>query len=220
MSAFLECGPFTAENGEGRVLLDGVSLSLDEGQSVAIEGPSGSGKSTLLRHLTALAHSPEAEWWLEGEPYAGADLVAWRARVSLAAQDAPMISGTVRENLAFPFAQRSGRRKRFDEGAASAILARVGLEAIPLDRDVRTISGGERHRLALARALLWDPQVLVADEPLAGLDPEIASACLELLLDFAHRESRLLVCVFHDPTMIARTDLRLRLSEGGLREVS
>jgi putative ABC transport system ATP-binding protein len=220
MTAFFECGPFTAEDGEGRVLLNGLSLCLDEGQSVAIEGPSGGGKSTLLRHLTALAYSPEAERRLEGEAFAGADLAAWRARVSLAAQDAPMISGTVRDNLAFPFAQRSGRQKRFDDGAASAMLARVALEAIPLDREVRTISGGERHRLALARALLWDPQVLVADEPLAGLDPEIASACLELLLDFAHRPGRLLVCVFHDPVMIARTDLRFRLSDGGLREIS
>jgi len=217
---FLECGPFTASDGEGRVLFDGVSLSLGDGQFVSIEGPSGGGKSTLLRHVTALAFSPVAGRHLDGESYEGAALPEWRARVNLVAQDAPMIAGTVQENLSFPFAQRAGRETPFDDVRAAALMTQVGLEQLPFDREVRTLSGGERHRLALIRGLLWNPMVIVADEPLAGLDPDIASVCLELLLSFGRRPGRLLVCVLHDPEMSAHADQRLRLANGLLKGVA
>jgi putative ABC transport system ATP-binding protein len=217
MSAFLECGPFSASDGEGRVLFDGLSVSLEAGQCVAIEGPSGSGKSTLLRHVAALSWSPDAARQLDGHSFRGAELPAWRSRVSLVAQDAPMITGTVRENLSFPFTQRAGRERTFDDVRAAAMMTQVGLEKLPFDREVRTLSGGERHRLALVRALLWDPKVVVADEPMSGLDPDIADVCFDLLLQFGRRPGRLLVCVLHDPRMNARTDRRLRLAHGQLR---
>jgi putative ABC transport system ATP-binding protein len=220
MTAFLECGPFSASDGEGRVLFDSVSLSLADGQFVSVEGPSGGGKSTLLRHVTALAYSPVAARRLDGEKYGGAELPAWRSRVSLVAQDAPMIAGTVRENLEFPFCQRAGRERRFDDLRAAALMTQVGLERLPFDRELRTLSGGERHRLAMIRGLLWNPTVLVADEPLAGLDPDIASVCLDLLLQFGRRPGRLLVCVLHDPEMSAHADRRLRLANGHLKGVA
>jgi putative ABC transport system ATP-binding protein len=220
MSAFLECGPFSATDGEGRVLFDNASIALADGQCVAVEGPSGGGKSTLLRHITALAFSPDAKRCLGGERFDGAELPVWRSRVSLVAQDAPMIAGTVHGNLSFPFSQSAGRGRPFDEVQAAALMTQVGLEQLPFDREVRTLSGGERHRLALIRGLLWDPQVLVADEPLSGLDPEIASVCFELLLQYGRRPGKLLVCVLHDPDMNHLTDLRLRLANGRLREVA
>jgi putative ABC transport system ATP-binding protein len=219
MAAFLECGPFSARNGEGRTLLDGVSLSLDGEQCVAIEGPSGGGKSTLLRHITAMAHAPGAEWRLDGATFAGAELPSWRSRVSLVAQDAPMLVGTVLDNLCFAFSQRAGRERQFDEVRSASLMTRVGLEDLPFDRDVRTLSGGERHRLALVRGLLWNPRVLVADEPLTGLDPDIAAVCFDLLLAFGRRPGRLLVCVLHDPDLNARADRRLRLANGRLGEL-
>ena len=192
-------------------------MSLTDGQFVAVEGPSGGGKSTLLRHVTALAYSPDAARHLDGESFEGACLPEWRSRVSLVAQDAPMIAGTVRDNLEFPFAQRAGREKPFDDVRAAALMTQVGLEQLPFDREVQTLSGGERHRLALIRGLLWDPRVIVADEPLAGLDPDIASVCFDLLLQFGRRPGRLLLCVLHDPEMSARADRRFRLADGHLR---
>jgi len=220
VTKFLECGPFTASDGERRVLFDDVSLSLADGQFVAVEGPSGGGKSTLLRHLTALAFSLEARRYLDGKSYDCAGLPEWRSRVSLVAQDAPMIAGTVRENLSLPFVQRAGREKPFDDVRAAALMTQVGLELLPFDREVRTLSGGERHRLALVRGLLWDPPVLVADEPLAGLDPDISSVCFDLLLRFGRRPGRLVVCVLHDPGMSARSDRRLRLTNRVLKDVT
>ena len=218
MAAFLECGPFSATDGEGRVLFDNASIALADGQGVAVEGPSGSGKSTLLRHITALAWAPAAKRHLGGESFSGSALPVWRSRVSLVAQDAPMVTGSVRDNLGFPFSLRAGRDRRYDDVRAAALMTQVGLERLPFDREVRTLSGGERHRLALVRALLWDPPVLVADEPLAGLDPDIAAVCFDLLLRFGRRPGRLLICVLHDPEMNARVDHRLRLVSGHLRE--
>ncbi len=97
-------------------------------------------------------------------------------------------------------------------------MAAVGLGNLPADREVRTLSGGERHRLAMIRGLLWDPPVLVADEPLSGLDPEVAETSYELLLDFARRPGKLLLLVLHDPAMNNRADRRLRLEGGRLLE--
>ena len=112
MTAFFECGPFSARDGEGRVLFEDVSLSLSDGQCVAIEGPSGGGKSTLLRYLTALAWSPDAGRRLDGVDYPCAQLPVWRSQVTLIAQDAPMIAGSVGDNLAVSVFPTGGQGAR------------------------------------------------------------------------------------------------------------
>ena len=216
MTAFLECGPFSAQIGGGRVLFTDVSIALSGSQCVCVEGPSGSGKSTLLRLITGHAWSPEPKRNLDGRSYSCAELPAWRSKVCLIAQDAPMLNGSVVDNLSFPFLQRAGRDREFDEQEATRLLGAVGLDGVPLDRDIRLLSGGERHRVALVRGLLWDPLVMVADEVLSGLDPAAGAACLELLREFGQRSGRLLVCVLHDPEICGIADRRLQLRDGGL----
>jgi putative ABC transport system ATP-binding protein len=218
MMPFLKCGPLEARTGEGRVLFEGVSISLPASQCVCLDGPSGSGKSTLLRLLTALAWSPDVSRTLDGRSYKGADLPAWRAKVCLIAQDAPMLRGSVLDNLLFPFLQRAARLRQLAKEEASRLMEKVGLGEVPFDRDVSRLSGGERHRLALVRSLLWDPPVLVADEVLSGLDPDSSAACLELLTDFSKKQGRLLICVLHDPALCAAADWRLHLRDGRLEE--
>ncbi|MDJ0766930.1 MAG: ATP-binding cassette domain-containing protein [Myxococcota bacterium] len=218
MTSFLECGPFKAQTDDGRVLFDNVSISISDSQSVAVEGASGSGKSTLLRHLTAITYSPKASRRLEGKSYEGSSLPMWRAKVTLVAQDAPMIPGSLEANLVLPFRQRAGRNKIYSKDAARNLLGKVGLGSVPLDRDIKLLSGGERHRVGLVRGLLWDPPVLVADESLAGLDPDTAKVCFDLLLDYAQKPGRLLVCVLHSPTLTERVTTRLRLVDGRLEE--
>lgn len=215
MPYLLEAGPFSARDGEGRLLFEDATIRLEEGRAAALEGPSGSGKSTLLRLLVGLSpDSPEVDRRLAGEPYRLSALAAWRAKVTLMAQDAPMVPGSVRDNIELPHRLRSGGRQPPEWARARAALESVGLGRLPDDRDVRTLSGGERHRLALARGLLWDPPVLLADEPLAGLDDENAAACFDLLLEYAHRPGRALLVVLHHGELSDRVDRTIRVTDG------
>ena len=215
MPVLLEAGPFTACDGEGRQLFRAAEVRLEEGQATVLGGPSGGGKSTLLRHIAGLTWGEHpATRRLGSEGYSGSTIPRWRARVSLMSQDAPMVPGSVWHNLSLPFSFRCSGDRSVDEQEARALLDGVGLSGLPEDRDVATVSGGERHRLALARGLLWDPPVLLADEPLAGLDSDTANACFDLLLAFAHRDGHALLVVLHDGAFSDRADAASRLSSG------
>ncbi len=218
MPPLLRCGPFEACDGEGRSLFAEVEVALDEGELVLLEGPSGAGKSTLLRQLGALAQAPSAARRLRGEAFGAGRLARWRSQVTLLAQDAPMLPGTVSDNLRFAFAFHNARAGTPGEDRQREALGAVDLLRVPLERDVATLSGGERHRLALARALLWDPSVLLADEPLAGLDPERAALCFDRLAELARRPGHAVLCVLHKGGLGLSGDRRLRLDAGRLAE--
>jgi ABC-type lipoprotein export system ATPase subunit len=221
MEWLMEAGPFSARDGEGRLLFSDAVVKLPSAAAVVLDGPSGSGKSTLLRHVTGLSDDPTssgcgaAARTLKGEAFQGESLPVWRTRVTLAAQDAPMLPGSVRHNLEFSYRFRCAGNRGFDVDRARSLMDQVGLE-IPVDRDVSTLSGGERHRLAVVRGLLWDPAVLVADEPLSGLDADAAATCFELLLEFAHRPGHALLAVLHHRELRERADVRIRLEDGRL----
>lgn len=212
MAPFLAAGPFSARDGEGRVLFTGVTLELAESELTVLDGPSGSGKSTLLHQLVGLVPTSGIAREVAGESCTEMQLPRWRSMVTLAAQDAPMLAGTVGENLRFPFRQRCAGRGEPDETRLGGLLEAAGLAGIPEDREIGTLSGGERHRLALVRGLLWDPPVLVADEPLSGLDEDRSAACFSLLLDFAHRPGHAVLCVLHDRSLAAAADRRTPLA--------
>jgi ABC-type iron transport system FetAB ATPase subunit len=216
-AVLLDAGPFEARRDGGEALYAGLRVRLDEGRMSLLEAPSGAGKSTLLRQVAGMVRAPGAERLLAGEPCPSTRLAAWRTRVTLLAQDAPMLPGSVEDNLRFPFALRSAGGREWPEGRTRELLAAL-LSDVPRERQVGTLSGGERHRLALIRGLLWDPPVLLADEPLSGLDPERAERCVQLLLEYAHRPGRAALVVLHEPGLANRADLRLRLRPSGLEQ--
>ncbi len=211
MTPLLRCGPLSAEDGEGRRLYSGVTVSLDEECLTVLEGPSGGGKSTLLRQIAGLAPSEGVTRELGGCRWGGKALPGWRSEVNLLMQDAPIIPESVLENLKFPYDLKSAGDRVFDSKKAGKLLDEVGLGSIALDRPASTLSGGERHRLAIVRALLWVPAVLLADEPLSGLDGPRASRCFDLLREHARRPGHAVLCVLHDPTMGRGADRRLCL---------
>jgi len=213
---WFSCGPLAARLPDGRTLFADAHVRLGEGEFVLLEGPSGAGKTTLLRAIAGLDPAPGAVRRLAGRDWPERSLPAWRARVTWLAQDAPMLPGSLRDNLAFPFTLRAGRERALDEDRARRLLAETGLDHLPLDRDARDLSGGERHRLALVRALLWDPPVLLADEPFTGLDPERARACRDLLVRWARRPGHAALVVLHDRALGADADRRLLLAGGRL----
>lgn len=175
----------------GQPLIDGIDLTLERGPRTVIMGPNGAGKSLLLRLLHGLlAPDAGAVRWGGANPTA-----VVRRRQALVAQQPVLLRRTVGANLRFvlrlrhcPRTERAARLAR--------VLALAGLAEL-VDRPARTLSNGERQRLALARALILDPEVLLLDEPTVSLDPTSVGA-IEELIEAAHARATKIILVTHD----------------------
>lgn len=153
----------------GSRILDEVSAAVPRAAATAIVGPSGSGKSTLLRLLNRFEDPDSGRVLLDGVDARTLDVLALRRRVGLLAQRPVMLTARVRDEV------RVGAPDLGDDRVAG-LLARVALEGLDPDRATDGLSGGEQQRLALARALALDPEVLLLDEPTSALDAEAARA--------------------------------------------
>ena len=212
MPALLTVRDLAVQAGARR-LLSGFALDLAAGEVVALRGPSGSGKTTLLRTLAQLQDAAAGTVELDGEKPADLGFPTWRRRVCYTPQLPAVFPGTVRHNLARPFAYRQGRGD-LPHDRARTLLDRLQLGEVALDHDADTLSVGQQQRLAAVRALLLAPAVHLLDEPTSALDPESGQA-LEALIraDVAGRRAAALV-VTHDPAAAARwCDRTLDLAE-------
>lgn len=200
-------------------VLQGVSLSLDRGQTLALTGESGSGKSTLM-HLAAALDAPDAgSIRIDGMETGGLD-DAGRARlrrdqIGLVFQQFNLIpSLTVAQNIAFQ-ARLTGRH---DAGQCAMLAERLGIAAL-VRRYPEELSGGQQQRVAIARALANRPALILADEPTGNLDEATGDAVLDLLLDLVRDTGAALMMVTHSTRLAARLDRRLHLSRGLLSPV-
>jgi lipoprotein-releasing system ATP-binding protein len=196
-------------------ILDGVSLTLNRGQAAAIMGPSGSGKSTLLYILGALDPPTSGQVTLEGvDPYALSerDQAAFRNdRIGFVFQDHSLLPQcSVLENVLTPTLVAT-RSIGGEEERAREILAQVGL-ADRLDHRPGELSGGEKQRAAIARALIRNPLLLLCDEPTGNLDTSIADAVADLLLALHATHNTILVVVTHNPSLAERFPIRYRMA--------
>jgi putative ABC transport system ATP-binding protein len=201
--------------------VDGVSLQIARGELVLIKGPSGSGKTTLLSLLGALMRPTAGRVELEGRDYSTLDdaaLAAARARqIGFVFQAYNLLSAlSVEENVLFPArlvpGALAGARTR-----AAALVDRLGLarrrHALPAK-----LSGGEKQRVAVARALINDPPLVLADEPTGNLDSQRGMEVAMILHDIARDDRRAVVIVTHDPRIEDIADRVLWLEDGRLRE--
>lgn len=197
-------------------VLDGVSLDLADGETLALTGESGSGKSTLLHLLAALDAPDEGTIVLDGVPLAGLD-DAGRARqrrqtVGLVFQQFNLIPALdVAANLAFQ-AKLAGRH---DPQWQTELAERLGLTEF-LGRYPEQLSGGQQQRVAIGRALAARPRVLMADEPTGNLDEASAEAVMGLMLDLVAETRAGLLMVTHSSLMAGRLARRVHLSGGRL----
>jgi len=197
----------------GRVLLDGVSVVLERASSTTLQGASGSGKTTLLRILGQLSAPDAGEMLLDGTDVLALPPSMVRRRVALVAQAPAMFEGTVEDNLATGL-RLQGRSLPSDE--ARQLLERVGLDPSVLGQSARGLSGGEKLRVAMARALALRPEVWLLDEPTAALDDDRAAVLAELCLGLV-REGAAMLAVTHDARLVDRLRGRLlRLDNGRL----
>ena len=180
----------------GRRLLGPVDLTIPADGPVAIIGPSGSGKTTLLRLLNRLEAPTSGAVRLRGDDLATLDPRALRRRVGMVFQQPAILPGTVADNL------RAGRADLAD-AAIERLLAHVGLDAGLAERGARELSGGEAQRMALARALTTEPEVLLLDEPTSALDPASTARIEEAVVEL-QAAGTAVVWVTHDRAQLAR----------------
>jgi cobalt/nickel transport system ATP-binding protein len=188
----------------GPLALDGCSLTIEPGSRVALLGANGSGKSTLLLHLNGSLHPESGTVSLGAEPqeYSRSALRAWRREVGLVLQDPDdmLMAGTVLQEVGFGplnlgLSQDEARAK------VEATLNELGLTHL-VDRPTHLLSGGEKHRVAIAAIAVMSPCVLMLDEPTAGLDPAGVSEVLDLL-DRLHVSGTSIVLSTHDIDLAA-----------------
>lgn len=195
--------------------LDGVGLTIEAGEFVAIIGPSGSGKSTLLHMLGALDTPDEGRVVVDGRDLATErDLSAFRRRtVGFVFQLHNLIPTlTALENVQVPLVD-DGVPPRQRKARASELLERVGLSG-RLENLPTTLSGGERQRVAIARALVNGPRILIADEPTGAVDSENSRLILDLLKELSRETGMTLIVVTHDPQVAAQADRVVRVLDG------
>lgn len=199
--------------------LDGVNLTVQPGELVAVMGPSGCGKSTLLNMLGALDQPTKGEVWVAGENLARLKNVdAFRAQtVGFVFQLHNLLPTlTALENVEVPMqGQGLGRARRRER--AVHLLALVGLgdrlNAVP-----GQLSGGQRQRVAVARALANDPALILADEPTGSLDSQSGEEVLALLADLNRSQGTTIVIVTHDRRVAQSTQRILRMRDGRIVE--
>jgi lipoprotein-releasing system ATP-binding protein len=200
-------------------VLSGVSLSLGRGENVAILGPSGSGKSTLLSILGTLELPTSGSVRLAGkDPFAlnEAELAAFRRdNIGFVFQEHHLLPQcTVLENVLVPFLA-DGSASEEEQSRATDLLNRVGLSERLTHRPAE-LSGGERQRVAIARSLVREPLLLLADEPTGNLDRTTAHSIANLLLELQAERNAILVVVTHSETVAAALQQRMEIDSGNL----
>ena len=203
-------------------VLSEVTFSLSPGEAAAITGPSGSGKSSLLYMLGALEPPSQGLVTLDGQnpfeltPAALADFR--NARIGFVFQDHCLLPQcTLLENVLVP--TLVGTANGSDDAArARACLEQVGLGE-RLDHRPAELSGGEKQRAAIARALVRQPRLVLCDEPTGNLDHASATTVASMLLDLHARQRNILIVVTHSERLAAQFPIRFDISDGKLRRI-
>ena len=200
------------------LVLDNVSLSVAEGEFIAIKGPSGSGKTTLSKILLGLAAPETGQVLLDGQPASPALWRAWRAGIGVVAQDDRLLSGSIADNIAFFDADMDMERVVMAAAAAQVHddILRMPMQYMTLVGDMGSaLSGGQRQRIFLARALYRRPRLLLLDEGTANLDEESERGIANLIEALPITR----IVIAHRPELISRASRCLICEGGKLREI-
>ncbi|WP_085956990.1 ABC transporter ATP-binding protein [Corynebacterium fournieri] len=216
METMLELRDITKSFPQQRVL-EGISLTVGDGESVAIMGPSGSGKSTLLHCMSGVLVPDQGEVLFDGRDVAAMS-DAERSRLRLEHfgfifQDGQLLPElTATENVALPQIMRGVPRSQAHDEAID-MLTRLGLGAY-VDRYPGQLSGGQGQRVAIARALAGPPSVVFADEPTAALDQATGHEVMQQIVAVCQKFGVALVVVTHDPKIADWCSRRVEIRDG------
>lgn len=195
--------------------LDGVDLTINQGEFLSILGPSGSGKSTLMNMLGCLDKPTNGEYLLGGQNVASLTANALAGirnqKIGFVFQSFNLLEYATVDNVALPLVY-SGIKAKERRQRAAKLLEQVGL-GDRLDHKPNQLSGGQKQRVAIARALVNDPQIILADEPTGALDSK-SGAEIEALFNQLHAEGRTLIIVTHDNALAERTKRIITIKDG------
>ena len=201
-----------------RSAVEGLSLDIRRGEFLGIIGHTGSGKSTLIQHLNGLLKPSSGTIYLDGadiwaEPK---KIRSVRFRVGLVFQypEYQLFEDTVRKDVAFG-PKNMGLDAREVERRVLAALSAVGLDESVLDKSPFALSGGQKRRVAIAGVMAMEPEVLILDEPTAGLDPRGRESILQMLREYHEKRGSTVVLVSHSMEEIARNAQRIIVLSGG-----
>jgi phospholipid/cholesterol/gamma-HCH transport system ATP-binding protein len=201
-------------------ILRGFSLEIFQGETLVLLGKSGGGKSVFLRHLIGLMKPVSGQILFEGRDIAGMnerELVPIRRKIGMLFQDGALFdSMTVYDNVAFPLREHGQKDERTVREKVLEALALVNMTGNDKKMPVN-LSGGMRKRVALARAIISPPQVILYDEPTAGLDPIVSDSINRLIRRLQEQLSVTSVVVTHDMTSCFKVGDRVALLNEGRR---
>ena len=197
LSSIIEVAGLTHSYGEQKILQD-LNLSIGKGEVFALIGPTGAGKTTLLRIINLLEIPGAGEIYFDGQriPRSGKQRLEIRRRMSFIHQKPQVFNLNVYDNVACGLRWRGEKKNRIAEKVGH-ILEMVGLEGYD-NRNARTLSGGEAQRVALARSLVLEPEVLLLDEPTANLDPISTDKIEQLISRVAGQRDITMIMATHD----------------------
>ncbi|MBT3322205.1 MAG: ABC transporter ATP-binding protein [Anaerolineae bacterium] len=211
--------------GDARVAaLDGVSISVHEGEFVAIMGPSGSGKSTLMNILGCLSRPTSGGYFLDDEDVSGLDKVELAAirnkKIGYIFQSYNLLSRTTAlDNVILPLQYDRVTERSTEERkkVAMKVLEMVGLSD-RVEHQPQELSGGQQQRVAIARALVNNPVLIMADEPTGNLDSKSGAEIMQLLHDL-HDEGATIVMVTHSNEIASHTERTIHLLDGKIDKI-
>jgi ATP-binding cassette subfamily B protein len=201
--------------------LDGVSFEANVGETIAFVGPSGSGKTTLVKLLVGLYRPKSGDIRYDGVSINDIDLDALRERIGMVSQDTQLFSGTIRENLLFvnPSATDAECMEVLKKAACQGLMSRAdkGLDSVIGEGGVK-VSGGEKQRLSIARALLRRPRLLVFDEATSSLDSLTEEEITVTIRDVSMRKDLVTILIAHRLSTVLHADRIYVLERGRIVE--
>lgn len=199
---------------DGNTVLKNINLSVNSGDFLTIIGPSGAGKSTLLKIIASLLTPTSGSIEYEGKDISQYSPLEYRRQVFYCFQQPSLFGKTVRDNLIFPY---QIRREEVNEEHLTELLNKVSLNHTFLKKNINSLSGGEKQRVALIRNLVFLPQILLLDEVTTGLD-ENSKEIVHHLFDDVRKKHVTILQVTHDKSEIEKANKIFEVKKAFLDE--